>query len=137
MNNLLSSRFMSCLLAVAAVLLPSLPVQAHHSFASEFDINQPIELVGKVNRMQWSNPHAWIHIDVTTASGEVQTWMVEGGAPNALFRRGWNRDSLPPGTEVRVKGYRARDMAFRANGTEVILADGSRLFVGSSAPDAR
>jgi hypothetical protein len=137
MKNTCPLRCIITLLAVAAMLLPTFSVQAHHSFASEFDINQPIELVGKVNRMQWSNPHAWIHIDVTTVSGEVQTWMVEGGAPNALFRRGWNRDSLPPGTEVRVKGYRARDMAFRANGTEVILADGSRLFVGSSAPDAR
>lgn len=119
-----------------AMLTPFFAIDAvaHHSFASEFDINQPLELDGVVTKMMWSNPHAWVHIDVTTASGEVQQWQVEGGAPNALIRRGWNRDSLPPGTAIHVKGYRARDMAFRANGTEISLADGSKLFVGSSAP---
>jgi hypothetical protein len=109
-------------------------VSAHHSFASEFDINQPVEFEGVVTRMQWSNPHAWVHMEVTTASGEKQEWAVEGGAPNALIRRGWNRDSLPPGTVVKVRGYRARDNSFRANGTRITLADGSQLFVGSSAP---
>lgn len=109
---------------------------AHHSFASEFDINQPVEFEGVVTRMEWSNPHAWVHMEVTTGSGEKQHWAVEGGAPNALIRRGWNRNSLPPGIVVQVKGYRARDNSFRANGTRLTLGDGSQLFVGSSAPGA-
>lgn len=107
---------------------------AHHSFASEFDINQPVEFEGTVTRMQWSNPHAWVHMEVTTASGEKQEWAVEGGAPNALIRRGWNRDSLQPGTVIKVRGYRARDNSFRANGTRITMADGTQLFVGTSAP---
>jgi hypothetical protein len=89
--------------------------------------------------MQWSNPHAWVHLEVTASDGEKQQWMVEGGAPNALIRRGWNRDSLPAGTPIKVLGYRARDGSFRANGTNVTLPDGSQLFVGSTgagAPDA-
>ncbi len=109
---------------------------AHHSFASEFDINQPVEFEGVVTEMVWSNPHAWVHMEVTTANGEKQQWAVEGGAPNALIRRGWNRNSLPAGTVVKVLGYRARDNSFRANGTKITLADGSSLFVGSSAPGA-
>jgi hypothetical protein len=124
----LAGMFITAFMAGSAV--------AHHSFASEFDINQPVEFEGVVTRMQWSNPHAWVHVEVTTASGEKQQWAVEGGAPNALIRRGWNRDSLPPGTVVQVRGYRARDNSLRANGTRITLADGSQLFVGSSAPGA-
>ncbi|MDE0002244.1 MAG: DUF6152 family protein [Rhodospirillaceae bacterium] len=112
---------------------------AHHSFAAEFDINQPIRLRGEVIRMELTNPHSWIYLRVTTDSGEVQEWAIEGGAPNALIRRGWNRNSLPPGTEVTVLGYRARDGSNTANGGSVTLPDGSTLFVGSTgigAPSA-
>ena len=115
-------------LAVAAAL----PAIAHHSFAAEFDINRPIRLEGVVSRMEFSNPHSWLHISVTTNTGEVQEWKVEGGAPNALIRRGWNRNSILPGTPVCVEGFQARDGSFRANGREVLLDDGSSLFMGST-----
>lgn len=128
------TRVMTGLTAMFITALTAGSAVAHHSFASEFDINQPIAFEGVVTRMQWSNPHAWVHVEVTTANGEKQEWAVEGGAPNALIRRGWNRDSLPPGTVVHVRGYRARDNSLRANGTRITLADGSQLFVGSSAP---
>jgi hypothetical protein len=116
-----------------------LKAAAHHSFAAEFDINQPIQLTGTVIRMEFTNPHSWIYLRVTTESGEVQEWAIEGGAPNALIRRGWNRDSLPEGTEVTVLGYRSRDGSFTANGASVTLPDGSTLNVtstGIGAPSA-
>lgn len=124
------------LVPLAALLLNPPGAWAHHSFASEFDITRPVELDGVVTRMEWSNPHAWVHIEVTTAEGETQQWQVEGGAPNALIRRGWNRDSLPPGTRVHVEGYQARDRSFRASGRDITLPDGSKLFVGSSGAGA-
>jgi hypothetical protein len=120
---------LGALLAAAAAL-------AHHSFAAEFDVNRPIRLTGTVKRMEFSNPHSWLYLEVKTASGEVQEWMVEGAAPNALLRRGWNRNSLPAGTEVNVQGYQARDRSFRAAGRQVTLPDGSSLFVGSTGVGA-
>lgn len=105
---------------------------AHHSFASEFDANRPIALVGIVKRMEFSNPHSWIYVEVTTDAGEVQEWAIEGAAPNALLRRGWSRNSLPAGTEIRVRGFQARDRTHRAAGRDVTLPDGSELFVGST-----
>jgi len=119
--------------ALATLLMASAsqPVTAHHSFSAEFDLTQPIQLHGEVIRMVFSNPHSRIYLRVTTDSGEVQEWSIEGGAPNALIRRGWNRDSLPAGTEVTVLGYRSRDGSLTANGGSVTLPDGSTLKVGS------
>ena len=134
MRNVLS--VVAGVLATAAAL----PALAHHSFAAEFDASKPVTLEGTVTKMEWINPHSWIHVDVTTPSGEVQHWMVEGGAPNALLRRGWTKNSLPAGAKIKVQGFQAKDGSLRANGRDITFADGSKLFVGSSgtgAPDER
>ena len=113
---------------------------AHHAFSAEFDANSPVEIKGTVTRMEWINPHSWIHIDVVNDSGEVEEWMVEGGAPNAILRRGFTADSLKPGTVILVEGYRARDGSNRANGRDITFEDGTKLFVGAGsrgAPDGR
>jgi hypothetical protein len=126
--------------AALVVTAAAVPVIAHHSFAAEFDAKKPVKLRGTVTKMEWINPHSWIHIDVKTPDGKVEKWMVEGGAPNALLRRGWNKNSLLPGTEILVEGFQAKDGANRANGRDITFADGKKLFVGSSgtgAPDER
>jgi hypothetical protein len=125
-------RLTLALLTGISVLTLALPGFAHHSFAAEFDITRPIRLSGVVKRMEFSNPHSWIYLDVTTVDGDVQEWAVEGAAPNALIRRGWNKNSLPAGTEINVQGFQARDRSFRAAGRDVTLPDGSSLFVGST-----
>ena len=112
------------------------PVWAHHAFAAEFDADSPIQLTGTVVRMEWVNPHTWIHIDVTQPDGSQQTWMIEGGPPNTLLRRGFTKESLLVGTEVFVEGFKARDGSQKANGRDVTFADGSKLFLGSSGTGA-
>jgi len=126
--------------AALVVSAAAVPVMAHHSFAAEFDAKKPVKLRGTVTKMEWINPHSWIHMDVKNPDGTVTKWMVEGGAPNALLRRGWNKNSLLPGTEILVEGFQAKDGANRANGRDITFADGKKLFVGSSgtgAPDER
>jgi hypothetical protein len=121
---------------VAVLVLAAAPASAHHAFAAEFDAKKPIKLQGTVIKMEWINPHAWIHIDVKKPDGAVEEWMIEAGTPNTLLRRGLTRDSLKKGTEIVVDGYQSKDGSLRANGRDVTLPDGKTLFLGSSAPDA-
>jgi hypothetical protein len=109
---------------------------AHHSFAAEFDANQPVELKGTITKMEWINPHSWLHIDVKNADGTTTAWMIEGATPNTLLRRGFTRDAVKAGTEITIVGYRAKNGANRANGRDLILPDGSRLFMSSSGTGA-
>jgi hypothetical protein len=119
----------------AAVMgLCAAPALAHHSFAAEFDLDQPIKLRGTVTEVEFMNPHSWIHIDVRKDDGTVESWAIEGGTPNTLFRTGINQNSLKPGTEIIVDGYRSRDGENRANGRDITLPDGRKLFLGGSAP---
>ena len=112
------------------------PAVAHHAFSAEFDADMPVTLEGTVTKMEWVNPHSWIHIDVKNDDGSVESWMIEGGAPNALLRRGFDKNSLPPGIVILVEGYQAKDGAMRANGRDITFEDGSKLFVGSSGTGA-
>ena len=118
------------------LLVAIVPVEAHHAFAAEFDAKRPVKLKGKVTRFEMINPHSWIHIDVVGEDGKTTEWMVEGGSPNALFRRGININTVPVGTVLLVEGYQAKDGANRAVGSDLTFTDGKRLFMGSSSPDA-
>jgi uncharacterized protein DUF6152 len=121
-------------LSAMAMILASIPVLAHHAFTAEFDANQPIKLRGTVAKLELINPHSWIHIDVKNSDGTTTRWMIEGGTPNTLLRRGITKSSLPIGAEILVDGYRAKDGSPRANGRDVTFPDGRKIFFGSSDP---
>jgi hypothetical protein len=118
--------------AVIGTLLAVAPVWAHHSFTAEFDEKKVVKLHGVVTQMEWVNPHAWIHMNVTNPDGTVTAWMIEGNTPNGLLRRGFTKRSLEPGTEIFVEGYRAKSGDYKANGSSITFKDGKKLFLGSS-----
>jgi hypothetical protein len=122
--------------AVLFLVLAVKPEFAHHAFAAEFDAKKPVKLRGTVTKMEWINPHAWIHVDVKKPDGTVEEWMVEAGTPNTLLRRGFTKDSLKAGTEVVVDGYQSKDGSLRANGRDITLPNGQTLFLGGSSPGA-
>lgn len=127
----------ACSSAVAmTVMLGSLQLFAHHAFSAEFDVNKPVKLVGTVTKVELVNPHSWIYIDVKGPDGKVVNWAIEGGAPNALFRRGWRKTALPVGTAITVEGFKAKNGQPMANGRDVTFPDGRRLFMGSSGTGA-
>ena len=114
----------------------AVPVGAHHAFAAEFDAKKPVEFTGVVTKMEWINPHVWLHMDVKKPDGTTESWGFEAGTPNVLFRRGFTKDSLLPGTRIKVEGYQAKDGTHRANGRDLTFADGKKLFMGSSGTGA-
>ncbi len=124
------------LLVGLGLALAAVPVAAHHGFAAEFDAKKPVKLKGTITRTEWINPHTWIHLAVKKPNGTVDSWMVEGGPPNALFRRGFTKNSLPTGIEILVEGFQARDGSLRTNGREITFPDGRKLFVGTSGTGA-
>lgn len=133
------NRFQIAMLALGAmalVIASTAPIYAHHAFGAEFDPNRPLVLKGPVVRVEWVNPHTWIHLEVTTDSGDKEVWMVEGGTPNSLLRRGLKRDTIKIGQIIVVDGYQAKDRSNRANGRDVTFEDGRKFFLGSSGTGA-
>lgn len=121
---------------ICAWMVTAVPVTAHHAFAAEFDADSPVEFSGRVTKVEWINPHVWIHVDVTRDDGTMEGWAFEAGTPNVLFRRGFTRDSLLPGTDISVDGYQAKDGTNRANGRDITFVDGTKMFLGSSGTGA-
>jgi hypothetical protein len=130
------TRIWAMLTTACALMLTATPALAHHAFSAEFDANKPVHLEGVVSRVEFINPHAWIHVDVKGQNGKVTAWMIEAGSPNVLLRRGVTKSTLTPGTRVVVDGYQAKDGSMRANGRDITLPDGRKLFLGSSGTGA-
>jgi hypothetical protein len=134
---------LAIVLATFGLILVAAPIWAHHAFTAEFDAKKPVKLRGTVAKVELINPHSWIHIDVKNTDGTTTRWMIEGGTPNTLLRRGFKKNSLPNGTEILVDGYQAKDGSHKANGRDLTFPDGSKIFLGSSAgpeappPDAK
>jgi len=123
--------------SIALIVVATAPIAAHHSFAAEFDAKQPVLFKGTVTKMEWINPHVWIHMNVTQPNGKTEAWMVEGGAPTVLFRRGFSKTSLQAGTQIVVDGYRAKDGTNKMNAREITLADGRMLCARSDGTGSR
>jgi hypothetical protein len=121
--------------AVVAVLLAAIPVLAHHSFAAQYDGTKTIKLTGTITKLEWMNPHIYFYMDVKGADGKVETWAFEGGAPNSLYRAGWRKDSLKRGDTVTVDGALAKDGSKLVNARQVVMANGKKVFAGSSGGD--
>jgi hypothetical protein len=118
----------------SGIALAAAPLAAHHAFAAEFDVDKPVKVKGTVTKVEWVNPHAWIYIDVKGDDGKVVNWHFELGPPNALFRLGWKKDSIPEGTQVAIEGFRAKATENVGNGRSIKLPDGKELFSGGSGP---
>ena len=116
------------------ILLLAAPAAAHHAFAAEFDVTKPIKVKGTIAKMEWTNPHAWLYVDVKEPDGKITNWRFELGAPNALIRLGWKKDTIPPGVEVEIEGFQAKAGGAVANGRSIKTADGRELFSGGSSP---
>ena len=127
---------MKSIAIVLLLLFSHVAARAHHAFAAEFDANKPVKLTGVVTRVEWINPHAWVHIDVERPDGSVEKWMIEGGTPNTLLRRGFTKKSLLPGLKIVVDGNQAKDGSLKGNGRNLTLPDGRKLFMGSSGTGA-
>lgn len=119
---------------VVATLVAAAPLAAHHAFAAEFDVNQPVKVKGTITKIEWVNPHAWLYVDVKGDDGKVVNWHFELGPPNALVRLGWKKDSIPAGLTVEITGFRAKSGEAVANGRSIFLPDGRELFSGGSGP---
>ena len=119
-----------------AALLAAVPVAAHHAFAAEFDARKPVKLRGTVKKVEWINPHSWIHITVKKPDGAMEDWSIEAGPPTTLFRRGFNKNSLPVGAEIVIEGFQAKDSSRKANGRRMTFTDGRTLFLGDTGTGA-
>jgi len=130
------NKLMNVVAGVGVLLAVTMPLAAHHSFSAEFDGSKKVTLEGKIVMMEWVNPHSWLHIDVPKPDGTVERWKIEGGSPGVLLRLGWNRDSLPVGTKIKVTGSPAKDGAHRLNSQSIEFPDGKKMSMGGSNPNA-